>query len=251
MGRLAEIRQEGGFTLIELLVSVSLGMVVVLATFNLLDAATRASNDTRSRVDATQRGRVAMEQITQRLRSQVCLDQNTEAIAYADSGRMDFYAELGDEAWSPEARRLEVRDADGDGDLELSEQVWTTLTYPPANTFAGAPTLKRLVLGDMGQALEDEAGTEGRAVGDPVPVFRYYTFEGDNPARPIKLLSVPLSPADKKRVVRIAVSFDSRPSRRSGVGGTPSRNRFDTTFENDVYVRTADPNDPQHSPQCL
>ena len=47
-------------------------------------------------------------------------------------------------------------------------------------------------------------------------------------------------------MVKIAVSFDARPGRRRA-----AKNRTDTTFEGDVFVRTADPTDPEHSPQCL
>jgi hypothetical protein len=46
-------------------------------------------------------------------------------------------------------------------------------------------------------------------------------------------------------VVKVTVSFDSRPSKRNA-----GPNRLDTNLENEVFVRTADPTDPEHSPQC-
>ena len=244
---------EGGFTIIELMMAVSVGMIVILFTFNLLDSAGRASTETQNRVDSVQRGRVAMEQITQRLRSQVCLDSNTPAVTYGDDDELRFYSELGGETFAPEARRLRFDDPDGDGNGDLNETVWNTLASPPADTYATPPTTTRNVLKGMMRSLEDEAPAdngEGRAIGDPVPVFRYYTFLGNNPATPALRLQTPLSVADRARVVRIAIAFDSLPSRRQGAP-TGTRSRVDTRFENDVFVRTADPTDPEHSPQCL
>jgi prepilin-type N-terminal cleavage/methylation domain-containing protein len=239
---------ESGFSLVELLVSVVIGLIVVSAAFNLLDASTQASSDVTDRVDATQRGRAAMEQMQQVLRSEVCLDTNTPAITYGDSDRVDFYADLGDEDFTPEARRLRFVENGTTGRGDILEDVWTTLSDPPENTYNGAPTRTRLVMGEMARAMEDQA-QESRAVGDPVPVFRYYGFVGSDPARPDDLLQTPLSATDKARVVRIAVAFDSQPGRPTG--GLQAREELDTTYENDIYVRTADPTDPLHSPQCL
>jgi len=246
---------ERGFSLIELLVSMIIGMIVVLATFDLMDSSTRASAAVEDRVDALQRGRTAMEQIVQRLRSQVCLNTNTPAVTYGDSNEVRFFSELGDEARNAEeARRIRFVSDNATNTLapgNLQETVWPTILNPPVNTFAGTPADMRnlnLIAG-MARALEDEppaANGEGRAVGAPVPVFRYYAFLGNDPATPALLLQTPLSDVDKARVVKISISFDARPTRRRG-----TKNRFDTTFEGDVYVRTADPTDPEHSPQCL
>jgi hypothetical protein len=83
------------------------------------------------------------------------------------------------------------------------------------------------------------------------PVFRYYGFTPD-PVAPDRLQTTPLDPNPlstapnaSARTVKIAVSFVAVPT--SGQGGR----LVDTTFENYVYVRTSDPNDPEHSPQCI
>ena len=252
IGVRSRLAAERGFTIVELMVAVSVGMVVILFTFNLLDAAGRASTEVSDRVDSVQRGRVAMEQVTQRLRSQVCLDSNTPAVTYGDDDELRFYSELGDEVFTPEARRLRFDDPDGDGFGDLNESVWTTLSSPPGDTFSTPATSSRNVLAGMMRALEDDPATqnnEGRAVGDPVPVFRYYTFLLNAPNSPTVRLQTPLSVADRARVVRIAVAFESLPARRSGAPA--GRQPVDTRYENDVFVRTADPTDPEHSPQCL
>lgn len=242
--------QESGFSLIELLVAATVGIIVILATFSLMDASTRASAGVEDRVEALQRGRTAYEQITQRLRSQVCPTQNIPAISYGDSDRIDFTTEIdpigtaaSDDVFDPERRsiRLETETQGAETRVRLNEYVWNDYTS------TGAHNRKTALIDYVGRVLEDEASNgEGRSVGDPVPVFRYYAFLGNDPATPALLLQTPLSATDRARVVKIALSFDARPGRRRA-----TRNRTDTTFEGDVFVRTADPTDPEHSPQCL
>jgi hypothetical protein len=76
------------------------------------------------------------------------------------------------------------------------------------------------------------------------PLFRYFTFI-NNPARPDLELIPPLDSDDMARVVKIEVAFDARPTKRTG-----QTNRVDSSFEDEVFVRTADPTDPEHSPLC-
>jgi len=57
---------------------------------------------------------------------------------------------------------------------------------------------------------------------------------------------VPLSAADAARVVQIRVSFSALPSR-----GGSSASTAGEPFSANVYIRTADPTDPDHSPLCI
>jgi prepilin-type N-terminal cleavage/methylation domain-containing protein len=229
----SRLGSERGFTLTELLLAVSIGMIVMLAAVNLIDASVRASDEVLDRVDGQQKGRQALEQLTQRLRAQVCPDKNTPAIVEGLDNQITFYSEIGSTAdaqgnplFAPEGRRIIL--AGG----VLKEEVWNTLASPLANTFAAAPTFGRV----LADAIFQSGGT---------PLFRYYGFVGNDPALPDLLLTTPLSATDMARVVKIEVTFDSRPGKRAG-----QVNRFDTTFQNQVFVRTADPTDPEHSPQC-
>ena len=105
----ARLAAEDGFTLTELMVACAVGMIVILAATNLLDSSGRASGSVLDRVDGNQRGRVAMEQITQRLRSQVCPVDGATPVLYGDGNQVTFYADLStrtDGLFQPEVRRL-------------------------------------------------------------------------------------------------------------------------------------------------
>jgi prepilin-type N-terminal cleavage/methylation domain-containing protein len=228
------LRSERGFTLTELLLAVSIGTIVMLAAVNLIDASVRASDEVLNRVDGLQKGRSALEQITQRVRAQVCPDKNTPALAAASDSSMTFYTELntttdasGNPLFAPEGRRLTLSSG------KLTEEIWNTLSAPPfANTFSALPDTNRVIA----TALSNTAG---------VPLFRYYAFVGNDPAKAELLLQTPLSATDRARVVKISIVFDSRPTKLDA-----QVNRIDTSFESEIFVRTADPTDPEHSPQC-
>lgn len=226
-------RDERGFTLPELLMSVLIGTIVMLAAVNLIDASVRASDEVLDRVDGLGKGRQALEQVTQRVRAQVCPDKNTPALVEGTDNSMTFYTELisstdasGNPLFAPEGRRISL--AGG----TLTEEVWNTLASPFANTFNAPPNTSRA----MSPAIYTQPGR---------PFFRYYGFIGNDPALAELLLQTPLSAADRARVVKIEVAFDSRPTKRES-----QSNRIDTGFEAEVFVRTADPSDPEHSPQC-
>ena len=252
---MSPLRGEGGFSLIELLVTVSLGMIVLLATGSLLDASGRASAGVQDRVDAVQRGRTAIEAITQRLRSQVCLSSNLPAIAVGDANEMWFYTDLGDHsttAFAPEARKLRYV-AGGAGlngtiveDVYDTVQIRTTPDLTRDATFGQTPSRTRTIIADVDLAEDtDDRDGDGNLT-EIRPLFEYYRFLGVDPATPNDRLVAPLTTAQAARVVRVVVSFDARPTR------SPStRTKLDTRTETDVFVRTADPTDPDNSPSCL
>jgi prepilin-type N-terminal cleavage/methylation domain-containing protein len=229
----ARLRDQRGFTLVELLVATSVGIVIVLAMFNLVDSSTRASANVEDRVDAVQRGRAAIEQITQRLRSQVCLGEGIAAITEAKDDSITFYAQLSGDTFSPERRQISFTGG------SITESVWYGTGTPPNMTYPEAPTYTRSMVRDIARATDPASGAE-------IPVFRYFAFVGNDPAKPSLKLQTPLVPADMARTVKIEVTFDARPGRRAGQG-----NRIDTTFGNEVFVRTADPTEPTKSPLCL
>jgi hypothetical protein len=112
---------------------------------------------------------------------------------------------------------------------------------PPAVTFPGTPTRTRTLLTHAARYVDPSTS-------QTVPVFRYYGFTSD-PVAPDLLQTAPLDPSATStapnaaaRTVKVAVSFVAKPTRQD--------NTTRSTFQNYVYVRTADPTDPDHSPQC-
>ena len=86
---------QSGFTLIEMLVSCALGLIVLTAALQLTVLAQHSAAKSTERADDAQRGRVAMEQIVQGLRSATCAtpDANNRLtpLVYADGSKLVFY----------------------------------------------------------------------------------------------------------------------------------------------------------------
>jgi prepilin-type N-terminal cleavage/methylation domain-containing protein len=220
---------ERGMTLVELLVTMVVGSTTLLAVMGLVEASQGASGRVTGRVDGTQRGRVAMEQVTQRLRSQTCLGLAPPIVA-GDDDSVTFYADMGDETWRAQKRRLFV--AGG----ALKEEIFDGTGTMPALTFPSTPTTTRVVLD----------GVRPYQSTPTPPYFRFYAYDDQTPARPDALLNAPLSAADIPRVARVELSFSA------GNVAVSDRN-VDTNFRNGVTTRFANPTDPdplKRGPQC-
>jgi prepilin-type N-terminal cleavage/methylation domain-containing protein len=224
------LRDERGFSLVELLVSLLIGTIVILAAWNILDATSSLGKRTQDRVDAAQRGRLAMDVIGSELRSQVCLPGAIPpVVSGATSTDFTFYSNLGDQDSPPQKRRFYLLNG------AIMEQSWqgtfagsgVTLTV----NWAATPTTRTLIapVGQVGAT----------------PFFRFWGFDANLPAtinQPLDAL--PLSTTDAGRVVQVDVSFAARPT-----GATASSKR-DTIFQQSIYFRTADPMDPGKGPKC-
>ncbi len=225
--------EQTGMSLIELMAAISIGMIVLMAGFQLLDRATSVSQEISDRQEAVQRGRLAMETITRQVRSQVCLGDNTEPISYGDDDTITFYADLGDGS-TPVERRTLTYDATAPG--RLVEQVEPGSGVYPTLNFGVLPSTSRTVLTRM------KLATSG---GTPQPVFRYYGFQPGGPTGDLELLPTPLSTTDASRTVMVRVAFVAMPDRVN------PRDQDATTMQDDVYVRIADPARPQEGPRCI
>jgi prepilin-type N-terminal cleavage/methylation domain-containing protein len=222
---------ERGFTLVELLVATTIGAGVLLTAGTLATAFMHAQTRISDRSESIARGRTAMEQIVQQLRSQVCLGPGYPSITYGDDREVTFYADLANRSFVPQKRDLTFTN----GALTERDYAGTASGAQPPFTFSSTPSRTRVILDKL--QLQSAGGV-------PVPLFRYYSFDGNNPIRPSRLLATPLSATDAQRVVQISVSFQALPSR--GGSGTTAE-----PFTANVYVRTADPTDPDHSPLCI
>jgi prepilin-type N-terminal cleavage/methylation domain-containing protein len=236
--------EESGFTLVELLVAMSIGTVVLLATFMLLDAATPLAKRTADRVDANQRGRLALEIMAGELRSQVCLPNATPPIlptgpdgtATGNSG-IWFYKNTGNENALPQLSHIYLQGS------AIKEDSWQGVTdSSPANKtgvkFTGAAASRTLI--------------DGVALVGTTPLLRYYGFDANLPAAVNQQVNPPFDnnfgpPASVSyvgRIVQVNISFSSRPA------GAAADSLRDAAFQQSVYFRTADATDPSKGAKC-
>ena len=225
------LRDERGFTLTELLVSMIVGIVVLLAAFQVVDSSLAIPVRTQNRVDAFQRGRLSMDVIASQIRSQVCLASTTPPIIPTSSNATDiwFYNNTGDQNAQPQMRHLYLTG----GNLMLQTWMGTAPVAPATSPTFPGPVVNRTLL------------TNVSLVGT-TPLFRYYGFDANQPAN-VNItapIAVPISAADAARVVQVNVSFRVRPT------GASADQALDSIFQQAVYFRTADPTDPAKGPKC-
>jgi type II secretory pathway component PulJ len=219
------LRDESGMTVMEVLVASTIGTIVVLAIFAMLDSSVRMNTGVMSRTDAMQRGRLAMDVLTQELRSQVCLVDLTPAIVpESDGNAVSFYSDFseGDGAEPPTKRKLSFDPATGNIRTEIFA---ATVQEPRNGQFTPAPTTTNLRL-------------ENAMLEEDVNFLQYYAYEWKgNPPRPEATLKLPtpLSENDARRVARIDISFISRPT-----GETKEDHGVHLTDQ--IMARHSDPN---------
>jgi hypothetical protein len=76
------------------------------------------------------------------------------------------------------------------------------------------------------------------------PVFRFYKFDGSTPPQYLGPLALPLSAADSSAVTKVGIAFATR--REDAPASDPPL----ATMQDDVYVRSADPNLTSPTPSC-
>jgi prepilin-type N-terminal cleavage/methylation domain-containing protein len=223
--------REAGFALTELLVAMSVGLIVLLAAFLLLDRAHSASNEISDRQDAVQRGRRAMEYLTRQVRSQVCLGNTTEPITHGTPDQVTFYADLSDGS-----KNVERRDIVYDSAAKtIREQVFPGIGVYPDLTFSATPTESRVLLSKV-----------ARVSSPATPFLRYFAYDPGGGPGALRELPTPLSASDAPLVVMVKIAFVALPDRAGS-----AREGDASSFQNDVYVRLANPTVPTEGPRCL
>jgi hypothetical protein len=239
---MSRLRGEDGMTLAEVLIAATVGFIVIAGTLGLLESTMRLSGGVMAKTDAMQRGRLAMDRVTQQLRSQVCLNLTTPAIeAGATADSVTFYADFKDGAVAeaPSKRTLTFDAATGN----ITESVLTGAAGAAPGTwvYLTAPK-KSVVFENAARQVKKVAGVD-----TPVPFLSYYAYEqtGAPPVlRTTQVLAPPLTAAQAARVARIDIAFAARP--------TGARNGKDSTdIEDQITVRHADPNLTVPDPMCV
>jgi Tfp pilus assembly protein PilW len=223
-------RDESGQTLMELMIGMVIGLVVLGAAYTILIAATPLAAHTHDRVDAYQRGRLALDVISSELRSQVCLPGAIPAIIPTTSTNNEiwFYSNTGDDAEAPQRRRIYL------SGTAIKEDLWKGTFNAAGNvTFQVNPTTSRTLVSPV--VLVSAPAT---------PLFSYWGFDANLPAAVNQPIGVPVSATDAQKVVQVDISYVARPTKATAASPR------DTTFQQSVFFRTADPTDPAKGPKC-
>jgi prepilin-type N-terminal cleavage/methylation domain-containing protein len=225
-----------GFTLVELITAISIGMVIILAAFVVLDRTISASGQIADRSEALQRGRQTMSTITRELRSAVCVGTTFPIVAGTDTS-VTFYADLTDDGptiTNPiKQRQLSWSSATD----TITETVTPSTGTYPVLSFTGTATSTPL-LTKVKQIL-DQPGNVPRAI------FRFYGYQTGTTNGTLVQLPVPLSGTDLGRVALIKVGF------RSFAVRPISNDKDSAVLEEDVYTRSAVPTQLQGAPECI
>jgi prepilin-type N-terminal cleavage/methylation domain-containing protein len=227
-------RDEAGFSLIELMAAMAIGGIVLTAVMTIFINGLRGATEVQDRVDAQQRGRLAMDRATTLLSSQVCLSSATPPIAPGSTANdVTFYGDLNGASDTPTKYEL-IYDPVAH---TLTEKSWTGIgKLPAAVTFAAAPTKTNQVATDV---YPDGAN----------PIFSFYRFEADgtiNLNTPIALTGAgsSLAATDADDIVEVGVRFRIAPSRKA------QSDPRSTTITGQALAGSANPASPSAGPNC-
>jgi prepilin-type N-terminal cleavage/methylation domain-containing protein len=198
------LRREQGFTLVELLVVLLIGGIVIAGAASLTQVVLRQSSRVISGTDATQRGRLVMDQITRELRSQVCLDLGQPsarpALEAANRNSVTFYTDMSDGSRPPVRRQLSYDAANRQ--IVEREFAPTSALGAVRTDFAATPRTRVLL-----------DNVTAPANGTDFFTFKKYTGTGRYDTDTANVSGVTaLSAADLAAVARITISMDVRPA---------------------------------------
>lgn len=196
---------ERGFTLVELLVAMAVGMIVLLATFNLIDAGTHSTGRIAARVEANQRARPVMQRIMDQLHSSCVADNVTPIMAGSTATQMQFLSKSGNTASITPDMHVITLAGTTMTDATYKASPTTPIITPSSTswTFAATPASTREVLTGVAPAM---TGSPSVAT----PLFQYYAYvSGQLSATP---LAVPLTAATAKTAAAVTVSFAATPT---------------------------------------
>jgi prepilin-type N-terminal cleavage/methylation domain-containing protein len=217
-------RSQDGFTVVEMLVAAVILSIVATGAMKFVDVLLKQSRGVVERTDAMQRGRLALDQMTRSLRSQVCLNENTEGLKSGKSDEVQFYADYGTGVNPPQLRTLRY-------DAAKQSLIETTIQGEGSMTNPSFPTSKQRT-----KVLLDGVTKDGST-----PVFQYRAFNTSTPREANVPLTAPLSPTDLGVAALVKVTFQA--------GGFHDAEHT-TRLQDDVLLRNTDPNAARPDPTC-
>jgi prepilin-type N-terminal cleavage/methylation domain-containing protein len=227
------LRHERGFTLPEVLVALTIGLILSIAAFSLVEFVMKRAGDVAARVDTSQRARTAMDQITRQLRGQVCLSTDVNPIVAGDGDSAEFYVDFGDQSdpnVPPERHLLK---------FDSTKQTITETTYTGTSNGASPPVFTY----DTSKPMRVRTLLTNVTRYNGTPIFQYYGFNAASPPRPDLSLGSSIDASNLDKVARIDVTFKA-----FAAGKTAST--VSIVMQDQVFVRQADPNSLTPDPVC-
>jgi prepilin-type N-terminal cleavage/methylation domain-containing protein len=234
---IGRLRNQDGFTLIEVIAAMTVGLVLLGSTLTLLESSVKLNTGVVAKTDAMQRGRIAMDTITQQLRSQVCFDMETSAIvAGSDEDHVTFYSDFTAEDDPPVKRTITI-----DGRGIVSDRFDAPSPLPEEFTpesYEDFPDASSLVLENAALLLDPDTG-------ETVPFLKYYAYEeNDGLLTATDELDPPLNDAEAARAARVEITYVSRPTGASD-------GKKNVTLNDEIMARHSDPNLAVPDPRCV
>jgi type II secretory pathway pseudopilin PulG len=238
------ISDESGQTLPELMIATVIGLIVIFAAFLLLETSMTDNNRISQREDASQRGRLAMEEITREVRAQLCVAANQPSITAGTATSISFTDDLTGGANPPMKRTITYvppLPSNPNGPGAITEAMYQGVNAPPNTTFPGTPTRTVTLLQNVVPA-------------PATPVFQYYPFNfsgapGLNPT-PLAVPLVGPNIVGQSETTDLAVDVRVSFLVRGTTTNNPNSNTYGSTFQSDVYTRVADPTTPALGTNC-
>jgi prepilin-type N-terminal cleavage/methylation domain-containing protein len=227
--------REQGFTLVEVLVAMSILGIVIAGAMTMIQVVLRQSRGVVERTDAMQRGRLALDDLTRQIRSQVCLNATTPGFVEAKDSDLTFYADLSDGTQAPVRRRVYYDAAS----KAIRGSYWNGVAGASAGVFTfPAETEAKVILSDAAMVpVEMPDNPTGR------PLSSYWAYTETPPLRPTVPLPTPLSAEDLSKTALIKINFVAYSNKAKDA-------TFATRMEDQVFLRTADPNATKPDPTC-
>jgi Tfp pilus assembly protein PilW len=197
-------RDEHGFTLVEMLVTLVTGIIVVLATLSVLDISISESSRISERVDADQRGRLAMEKVIQELHSSCT---SYEAIPVGEESGAEKLILVS----QPTAAAVLTKVTKHVIAYNEATHTLTDESFPSTNTASELDTPWKFSTTASGTQTLLNNVHKSIAGSETVPIFRYYRYVGS------ELSSTPQSDSPKlgeeaENTAEVTVSFATAPT---------------------------------------
>jgi prepilin-type N-terminal cleavage/methylation domain-containing protein len=220
-------RAQAGFTVVEVLVAMAVLGIVAIGAMTLIEVVMRQGRGIVDRTESAQRGRLALDQMTRQIRSQVCPSATKKGLVAATPNALTFYADLTDGGTGavPAMRKLEWEPA--------SKNIVETIYKADATTVDRRRVLVQNVVPVKDPDQPSRAAT----------FFTYYAYQDPAPAGELQTLADTPAPADLPRIAVVTVNV--------GVYPPGSTNADAMTALNDqIVLRNADPNATNNDPMC-